>query len=92
MILNALVNPTKFARAFQQWTRVSFQVRTGNTFFLSSNMGEAQNQNDGLQLNQANTNPPYDTWIKGDLWYSADADNSSLRMVIWGVADEHYHP
>jgi hypothetical protein len=92
VILNANRSPQKFARAFQRWTRVSFQVRGGNTLFVSKDQGEAANQNDGLQLTQASTNPPYDCWWKGDLWFSANNDNSGLIMEVIGIADESFHP
>ena len=92
MILNATIVPQKYPRAFTQWTRISLQVRGGATVFIAKDQGEAANQNDGMQLTQASTNPPYDKWVIGDFWYSANIDNSPLNLEIEGYADQYFHP
>jgi len=92
MILNAKITPQRMARTFKRWTRLSFQVRGAATLFLSKEQGESQNQTDGIQLTQANTNPPYDVWWLGELWYSASTDNSPLNVLIVGEATPDYRP
>jgi hypothetical protein len=69
-------------------TRLSFQIRGAATITLSRDQGEAANANDGVQLTQTSTAPPYDTWWKGELWYVASVDNSPFTMLIIGEADE----
>jgi hypothetical protein len=92
MQLNARLTGTRFPRAFQKWTRISVQVRGGSTIFLSKEQGEANNQNDGVQLTQTTTNPPYDCWWKGDLWYSSNVDNTQFQILVIGQADETFRP
>jgi hypothetical protein len=92
MILNARITPQRTPRAFKEWTRLSFQVRGGATIVLAKEQGESQNANDGVQLNQANTNPPYDCWWKGELWYASTVDNSPFVILIVGTADAGFHP
>lgn len=92
MKLNAKITPQKFPRAFACWTYVQFQVRGGNTINISKEQGEAADPNDGLQLTLASTNPPWATWIKGDLWYTSNIDNSTLIIEIQGTADANFHP
>jgi hypothetical protein len=92
MILNAQTSPQRFPRAFQKWTKIQLQVRGGATIYYAHEQGEAANQNDGMQLTQASTNPPYDCWWKGDFWYSANAANSPLNIEVIAEADSGYHP
>lgn len=92
MILNARITPQRAPRAFKNWTRLSFQVRGGATIVIAREQGEAGNPNDGMQLTQANTNPPYDCWWKGELWYSSTVDNSPLNFLIIGEESANYRP
>jgi hypothetical protein len=92
MIFTALTNAQRAPRAFKEWTRLSFQVRGGATITIAKEQGESQNQNDGIQLTQASTNPPYETWWKGELWYASNVANSQFVMLIIGTADSGMHP
>jgi hypothetical protein len=87
MILQPTTSAQRAVRAFTKWTRISLQVRGGATVTLAHEQGEAQNLNDGVQITQATTNPPYDTWWKGELWFAANAAGSSLVLIIVGEAD-----
>ena len=88
MILNGLTTAQRMPRAFQCWTRLSFQVIGGATISISRDQGESQTTGDGVQLTQANTSPPYDTWWKGELWYKASVDNTPFVVLIVGEAGE----
>lgn len=81
--------PYKFIRAFKKPTRVSIQVRAGFTLTIGHEQGEVQNPtgNDGLQLTQANTSPPFSEWIQGELWYSASIANAVFSMIIWTATE-----
>jgi hypothetical protein len=68
-------------------TRLEFQVKSANTITLAREQGEATNPNDGVQITQANTSPPWGEWWKGELWYSSNNDNSPFVMLIIGEAD-----
>jgi hypothetical protein len=87
MILNAGITPQRASRVFKRWTRLSFQVRGLQTITIATEQGESSNANDGIQLTQANTNPPYDCWWKGELWYASTIANSPLNMLIIGEDD-----
>jgi hypothetical protein len=84
VILVAQTTPQRAQRFFKCWTRLSFQVIGGATVTLSREQGEAQTTADGVQLTQANTSPPYDTWWRGELWYRSSVDNTSFVMLIIG--------
>lgn len=92
MILNCQISPQRAPRAFQKWTHIQLQVRGGATVFYAHEQGEASNQNDGMQLTQASTAPPFACWWKGEFWYSANANNSPLNFEVIGEADESFHP
>lgn len=74
-------------RAFDKMTRLEFQVKSASTITIAREQGEAQNPNDGVQLTQANTSPPWGEWWKGELWYVANVDNSPFVVLIIGTAD-----
>lgn len=87
-------NPTaqRLPRAFKRWTRLSAQLRGAATITLAHEQGESQNPNDGVQLTQASTNPPYDFWWKGELWYASTVAATNFVILIVGEADDSYKP
>jgi len=74
-------------RSFDVMTRLEFQVKSASTITIAREQGEAQNPNDGVQLTQANTSPPWGEWWKGELWYVSNVDNSPFVVLIIGTAD-----
>lgn len=92
MLFSAQTTAQRLPRAFRRWTRLSAQLRGGATITIAHEQGESQNPNDGLQLTQASTNPPYDFWWKGELWYSSTVASTAFVIIIVGEADEDYHP
>jgi hypothetical protein len=92
MILNAMINPQRLPRAFREWTRLEFQVRVPSTVTLAKEQGEAQNPNDGVQITQTNTSPPWAEWWIGDLWYASNVDNTQFVVLNIGEATPNFHP
>jgi hypothetical protein len=92
MVLNAGLTPQRAPRLFNKWTRLSVQVRGGNTITYGHEQGEVQNPLDGLQLTQASTAPPFDFWWRGEFWYIANNANSPLNFIVVGDADDTFHP
>jgi hypothetical protein len=72
---------------FKCMTRISIQVRAPGTLFLAKEQGEINNQNDGTQITQGSTQPPYDCWWKGEMWYRSDTPNLQWVMLIIGTED-----
>jgi hypothetical protein len=79
------------------------QVKSaGGKLHIGHEMGEVANPTtgttpipDGLVLTDTNTGfaaastaPPFTTWWKGELWYSAEVAGQALCLVILGEADE----
>ena len=91
MLLNARTFPQRLPRAFNEMTRLEFQVKTASTITIAREQGEAANvgvaPGDGVQLTQANTSPPWGEWWQGELWYASNTDNSPFVVLIIGRAD-----
>jgi len=77
----------RLSRTFAKPTRLSIQVRGAFNVVISHDQGSCQNGilgniPDGLQLNSANTNPPYDFWWQGELWYAATVAGAQFAIEI----------
>lgn len=86
MIINGQISPQRLQREFKKMTRLSIQVRGPQTITISREQGEASNANDGIQLTQATTAPPYDFWWVGELWYTSSIANGDFVLLIIGEA------
>ena len=71
--------------SFPCYTFILFQIIGPDTVRVGSTEVELQgNQDqgiqDGVQLNQATTTPPYGSWWKGDLWVMSNGN--AFAMIV----------
>lgn len=69
---------------FSEYTEVSFQVFGAASFFIGTDRGTLETKAaipQGLQLNQASTQPPYHQAWLGELWVMANAEGSAIEIM-----------
>jgi hypothetical protein len=96
VIITSSVQPLRIQRFFPRMTRLSLQIRGAFTLTIAREQGEVQaaagGLPDGIQIVQANCNPSYDFWWKGELWHIASLAASQWSLIIVGEVDANVSP
>jgi len=86
------------ALVLKQWFKIIIQVLGPNTLIIGTSKDEAGRNSlaygiqDGIQLNNTNSNVPFQIWWKGELWVSGSdpANGCAAVIIVPGLAPSLY--